>query len=213
MLVLNQNQVKKLIPLSKIKTVIGAVENAFGDYGRCVVQMPPKAYLYFAENNGDLRVMPSYSPVLKMAATKIVSVHPQNSKRGLSTVMASIMLNDPTTGVPVALMDGTYITAMRTGAAGAVAAKYLAREDADTLGVVGAGVQAVYQIAATTKVRRIKRIVVHDLNPENIEAVKKTLAKEGIEIEAGTIEEAAGQGIVVTVTPVRTPIVKRVVFG
>lgn len=198
-----------MIPVSKINTVIGAVENAFGDYGRELVQMPPKAYLYFKEDNGDLRIMPSYSTVLKMAGTKIVNVHPANPKKGLMTVMASIMLNDPKTGLPVALLDGTYITAMRTGAAGAVAAKYLAREDASTMGAVGAGVQALYQIAATSKVRKLKRIVIHDLNAKNVECLIKTLAKEGIKAEAGSIEEACGQDIVATTTPVRSPIVKR----
>ncbi len=209
MLVITQSQVKKVMPLSKMKIVIGAVENAFGDYGRELVQMPPKAYLYFTANNGDLRIMPSYSSVLKMAGTKIVNVHPENPKKGLMTVMASIILNDPKNGLPIALMDGTYITAMRTGAAGAVAAKYLAREDASTLGVVGAGVQAIYQIAATTKVRKIKTVIVHDLNAKNVQALIKTMAKEGIKVQAGTIEEACGCDIVATTTPVRAPIVKK----
>jgi alanine dehydrogenase len=209
MLVISQKQVKKLIPLSNIKTVIKAVENAFGDYGRELVQMPCKQYLYFTENNGDLRVMPSYSSVLKMAGTKIVNVHPDNPKKGLLTVMASIILNDPKNGMPVALMDGSYITAMRTGAAGAVAAKYLAREDASTFGVVGAGVQAIYQIAATSKVRKLKDIAVADPNKKAIDNLIKTLAKEGIEVREGTLEEVCGMDIVTTTTPVRKPIVKK----
>ncbi len=210
MLVINQKQVKKLIPLSSIKIIIKAVENAFGDYGRELVQMPCKQYLYFTENNGDLRVMPSYSSVLKMAGTKIVNVHPDNPKKGLLTVMASIMLNDPKTGMPVAIMDGSYITAMRTGAAGAVAAKYLAREDASTFGVVGAGIQAIYQIAATSKVRKLKDIAVFDPNKKAVDNLIKILAKEGIKVRAAaSIEEVCGMDIVTTTTPVRKPIVKK----
>jgi len=209
MLVINQKQVKKLIPLSNIKIVIKAVENAFGDYGRELVQMPCKQYLYFTENNGDLRVMPSYSSVLKMAGTKIVNVHPDNPKKGLLTVMASIILNDPKTGMPVAIMDGSYITAMRTGAAGAVAAKYLAREDASTFGVVGAGIQAIYQIAATSKVRKLKDIAIFDPNKKAADNLIKILAKEGIKVREGTIEEVCGMDIVTTTTPVRKPIVKK----
>jgi alanine dehydrogenase len=208
MLVINQQQVKKIIPLGKINIVVGCVENAFGDYGKGLVQMPSKQYLYFNEYNGDLRVMPSYSSVLKMAGTKIVTVHPDNPKIGLATVMASIILNDPKNGLPVAMMDGSYITAMRTGSAGAVAAKYLARVDASTLGVVGPGVQAVYQIAATVKVRKIKDIVVFDVNPKAAQAFVKTMAKVGIKVRIGTIQEACGQDIVATTTPVRKPIVK-----
>ncbi|MFA5742395.1 MAG: ornithine cyclodeaminase family protein [Candidatus Paceibacterota bacterium] len=210
MLVINQKQVKKLLPLSDIKIVVKAVENAFGDYGRELVQMPCKQYLYFTENNGDLRVMPSYSSVLKMAGTKIVNVHPDNPKKGLATVMASIILNDPKNGMPVAMMDGSYITAMRTGAAGAVAAKYLAREDAATLGIVGAGVQAIYQIAATSKVRKLKDIAVFDPNKKAADNLIKILAKEGIKVRAAdSIEEACGMDIVTTTTPVRKPIVKK----
>jgi alanine dehydrogenase len=209
MLVLNQQQIKKIIPLAKINIVVGCVENAFGDYGKGLAQMPCKQYLYFVEYNGDLRVMPSYSSVLKMAGTKIVNVHPDNPKKGLATVMASIVLNDPKNGLPVAMMDGSYITAMRTGSAGAVAAKYLAREDASTMGVVGAGVQAIYQIAATVKVRKIKDIVVFDVNPKAAAAFVKTMAKEKIKVRVGSIEEACGQDIVATTTPVRKPIVKK----
>jgi len=209
MLIISQKQVKKLLPLSNIKTVIKAVENAFGDYGKELVQMPCKQYLYFTENNGDLRVMPSYSSVLKMAGTKIVNVHPDNPKKGMLTVMASIILNDPKNGMPVALMDGSYITALRTGAAGAVAAKYLAREDAVTLGVVGAGIQAVYQIAATSKVRKLKSIAVADPNEKAVKNLIKVMAKEGIEVHAAGIEEVCGMDILTTTTPVRKPIVKK----
>mgnify|MGYP001330980919 FL=1 len=121
MIVINQKQVKSLLPLKDIRKVVSAVEKAFGDYGKGMVQMPPKKYLLFPKWNGDLRIMPSFSEPLKMAGTKIVNVHPDNPKKGLKTVMASILLNDPTNGMPVALMDGTYITLVRTGAAGAVA--------------------------------------------------------------------------------------------
>lgn len=209
MLVINQKQVKKLIPLSNIKIVINAVENAFGDYGKEKVQMPCKQYLYFNENNGDLRVMPSYSSVLKMAGTKIVNVHPDNPKKGLPTVMASIILNDPKNGMPISIMDGSYITAMRTGAAGAVAAKYLAREDAITLGVVGAGVQALYQIMATAKVRKLKSIAVADPNEKAVKNLIKALDKEGIQVRAANIEEVCGMDILTTATPVRKPIIKK----
>ena len=208
MLILNQKQVEKLIPLSKIKEVVNCVEDAFYDYGKGSVQMPPKTYLYFEEYNGDLRVMPSFSPKLKLAGTKIVNVHPENPKKGLLTVMAAIILNDAKTGIPIAMLDGTYITGVRTGAAGAVAAKYLARKDARTLGVVGAGQQAIYQIAAILKVRNIKEIFVSDINERAIKKLKKILTKEKIKIQEASLKEAVQKDIVVTTTPLRKPIVK-----
>ncbi len=210
MIVINQKQVKSLLPLKDIRKVVGAVEKAFGDYGKGMVQMPPKKYLLFPKWNGDLRIMPSFSEPLKMAGTKIVNVHPDNPKKGLKTVMASILLNDPTNGLPVALMDGTYITLVRTGAAGAVASKYLARKDASRLGVIGGGQQAISQICAIASVRKLKDIKVYDLNQKTLDNLEKVLKPLGIKFQrAQTMEEACDCDILVTTTPSRKPIVKK----
>jgi len=144
-----------------------------------------------------------------MAGTKIVNVHPQNPKKKLPSVMAVIVLNDPKTGVPLALMDGTWITAMRTGAASAVATKYLARKNAKTLGVVGAGFQAITQVAAISKVRKLKEIVVYDIKEKAVERLAKILAKEKIKIKKGSLEEVCQKDILVTATSSREPVVKK----
>jgi alanine dehydrogenase len=123
--------------------------------------------------------------------------------------MAVIVLNDPKTGMPLALMDGTWITAMRTGAASAVATKYLAKKEAKTLGVVGAGFQAITQIAAISKVKKLKEILVYDIREEAIEKLAKVLAKEKIKIKKGKIEEVCQKDILVTATPAREPIIKK----
>jgi alanine dehydrogenase len=209
MLILKRKEVEKILPLRDIKKVINVVEKAFFDFSEGIAQMPPKMYLIFKEFDGDLRIMPAFSKRLLMAGTKIVNVHPQNPKKGLLSVMAVIVLNDPKTGMPLALMDGTWITALRTGAASAVATKYLARKDAKTLGVVGAGFQAITQIAAISKVRKIKEILVYDIREEAIERLTKILAKEKIKIKKGKLEEVCQKDILVTATPAREPIVKR----
>lgn len=209
MLILTQKLIQKNIPLREIKKVIDEVEKAFFDYGKGKVLMIAKVYLDFPEFNGDLRIMPSYSKSLKMAGTKIVNVHPGNYQKGLKTVMAVIVLNDPETGAPLALMDGTYITALRTGAVSAVATKYLAKKEAKTLGLVGAGFQAVTQIAAISKVRKLKEILVYDIKKEAIEKLRRILTKEKIKIKRGELEEVCQKEILVTVTPAREPIVKR----
>ena len=218
MLILTQKEIEKLIPLKDIKKVVDAVEKAFFDSGCGKVQMPAKLYLNFKKFNGDLRIMPSFSETLGMAGTKLVNVHPENprlrrsfggqKKIGLKTVMAVITLNDPKTGVPLALMDGTYITALRTGASGAIAAKYLAKKKAESLGVVGAGVQALFQILAISKVKKLKEIVVCDIREKAVENLIKLLAKEKIKIKKGEIKEVCGKDILVTTTPARKPIVK-----
>lgn len=207
MILLNQKEVEQIIPLSKISDVIDAVEDAFLEYGLKKIQMPPKSYLHFSEFNGDLRIMPAYSEKLKMIGTKIVNVHPGNPKIGLKTVMAKIILNDAETGATIAFMDGTYITGMRTGAASAVATKYLAKENAKTLGVIGAGYQSIFQIMAITKVRKIEKILVYDLFDEKIKNLSETLAKENIKIEKTKLEDAVRCDIVATVTPAREPVV------
>lgn len=208
MLFLNQKQVQKIIPLNRIAEVIEVIEEAFFEYGMGRVQMPPKNYLNFKKYDGDLRIMPSYSQKLEMVGTKIVNVHPRNPKKGLKTVMAVIILNDAKTGLPLAFMDGTYITGMRTAAAAAVATKYLARKNAKTLGLIGAGYQSIFQIAAITKVRKIEEIYVYDIFEKQIEKLAKILAKEGIKIKRGGLEEVAKKDIIVTVTPARKPILK-----
>jgi alanine dehydrogenase len=208
MILLTSKEVEKILKGKTIKKVISVVEKAFFDFGKGKVQMPPKIYLFFREFNGDLRIMPSYSENLKVAGTKIVNVHPQNQKRRLKTVMATIILNDPRTGLPLAFMDGTLITALRTGAAGAVATKYLARKKAKTLGVVGAGIQAFTQILAISKVKKLKEIVVYDIKKKAIEKLAKNLSKEGIKIKGGSLKEVCQKEIISTTTPVTKPIVK-----
>jgi alanine dehydrogenase len=91
---------------------------AFAQHGRNKVQMPPKSYLYFTEHNGDLRTMPAFLEEEDVAGVKVVNVHPENRKVGLPTVMATVILNSTSTGAPLAIMDGTYLMDIRTGAAG-----------------------------------------------------------------------------------------------
>ena len=112
-----------------LKEVNRAIEAAFTDHGRGVVQMPPKMYITLPE--GDFRTMPAYLPSLSLAGVKVVNVHPGNPALGLLTVMALTIILDIATGAPVAILNATKLTDMRTGAAGAVAAKYLSPKKRD----------------------------------------------------------------------------------
>ncbi len=205
-MLLASDEVRGLI---KMKEVIDTVERAFKEYGQGNAQMPPKTYLDFPEYKGDLRVMPAYLPLQKIAGVKIVNVHPENSKKALPTVMAMIVLDDPETGYPLAVLAGTDITAARTGAAAAVATKYLSRKDSETLGLVGAGVQARAQLKAIMQVRRIRKVTVADASLPAAQRFAREMKEDtGLEILATTeIEKAAKCDIVSTTTPVRTPIV------
>ncbi len=211
-LVLTGRQVKRLLEMGD---VLSAVEEAFRYKGLGRVQMPPKSYLFFPDQDGDLRTMPSYVPDAGVAAVKIVNVHPQNAKYGLRTVMATLLLIDPRTGEPLAFMDATHITAMRTGAAGAIASKYLAKKEPKVVGLIGAGSQARTQaLGLVTKYEALEEIRVFDLFRDKAKALVRELKRDyswqvGKIGVAQTAEDCVrGADIVTTVTPSRAPIVR-----
>lgn len=205
-LYLNQTEVIDLLDMAETLKV---VEEAYRQHGLGKVQMPPKLYLTFKNHNGDLRTMPAYLEEQDIAGVKIVNVHPNNRAKGLPTVMALIVLNDTETGAPIAIMDGSCITAMRTGAGGGVAAKYLSRKDSKVVGLVGAGLQAETQLEAIMLVRKIETVKVYDLyNESAIKFKKKMEEKTGLKIVVvSTIKDACDCDILVTTTPSREPIV------
>lgn len=206
---LTEKEVKSLLTMDD---AIPAVEKAFLDHGLGKAQMPPKPYLYFSKYDGDLRTMPAYLEGLDMAGVKIVTVHPGNPEKGLPTVMALLILNSPKTGAPVSAMGATYLTSMRTGAAGAVAAKYLARPESETVGFVGAGAQARTQLMGLARFFKIKRVIVSDPRAESMQAFERAsrdFMPPDCEFRITTDpKEACDCDILVTTTPVRTPIVK-----
>ncbi|MFQ5887642.1 MAG: alanine dehydrogenase, partial [Candidatus Hydrothermarchaeales archaeon] len=209
---LNSDEIKTVLD---IDDVILAVEKAFEQHGLDKVQMPPKSYLYFERYNGDLRTMPAYIEALEMAGAKIVNSHPGNPSKGIPTVMAVVILNDPKTGAPLAVMDGTHLTDMRTGAAGAVACKYLAREDSKVVGLVGAGRQARTQLLAISKVFELEKAMIVSMSLEGSNRFKKEMeGVVGIDIVVKEgIEEVCDSDILVTATPVREPIVREEWIG
>jgi alanine dehydrogenase len=201
---LSGDEMEKLLEMGE---VITAVEHAFREHGLERVQMPPKVYLYF--NEGDLRAMPAYIPPLDKAGVKIVNVHPGNPSRGLPTVMATYVLVSPETGAPLAIMNATYLTDARTGAAGAIAAKYLARKDSKTLGLIGAGRQAKTQLLAIAELFELERVLVASRTRRSAERFVAEMEKKlGIDIIACEVREACNADIVTTTTPAREPVVK-----
>jgi len=206
-LLLSRAEVEKLISM---RETIEAVEKAFRAKGLGKVQMPPKSYVFFNRYDGDFRVMPAYLEDTEAAGVKIVNVHPQNpSKHGIPTVMATILLLDPRTGAPLAVMDGTTITNVRTGAAGAVAAKYLARKDSRVVALIGAGVQAMTQFLALNEIFKIKELRVSDKVETNAKKCASEVKKRsGISVKITNIKEAVqGADIIATTTPAKSPIV------
>lgn len=180
MLLLTRNDLKKVLSM---RETIDAVEKAFLEFYHEKAEVPLRTIIEIEKHNGFLLYMPSYLKESEALAIKVVSLYAQNPKKGLPSVLATILLNDPETGKPLALMEGTYITAMRTGAASGVATKYLARKNAKIVGIIGAGVQARTQLWAVCEVREIEEAIVYDLNENRAKSFAEEMSNElGIEI-------------------------------
>jgi alanine dehydrogenase len=208
-LVLISSEVMQILDMD---LALHAAREAFRAYGEGRVNMPPKAYLTLAK--GDFRAM--YGEIFlesgHVCGLKWVNVHPENPKRGLLTVMAKIVLNDPETGLEWADMDGTYITNYRTGAAGGVAAEVLSRPDSKRLGVIGAGEQARTQIAAILKVRPIEEVIICDCALQRAQVLREKVEKDyriKARLEPTPKETALAADILVTATPSSIPLVER----
>lgn len=211
-LILTGKQVKKLLDM---KEVLGAVENAFKHKGLGKVQMPPKLYLFYTKFDGDLRTMPSYVEDMDVSAVKIVNVHPQNQKNfGMRTVMGVLVLVNPHTGSPLAFMDATHITDMRTGGASAIASKFLARKEPKILGIIGAGNQAKTQmLAMVAQFGHFDEVRVFDIYPEKTKQTVREFRRKYKE-QVGRFKAAqtakdcvVDSDIVITVTSSRGPVV------
>ncbi|MBX0296087.1 ornithine cyclodeaminase family protein [Haloarcula nitratireducens] len=198
-----------------LKAVIDAVESAFAADARGDTIMPAKSYIDLPRYNGDFRSMPAYvnAGEWDAAAVKWVNVHPDNpTDHDLPTVLGTLIYSDPETAFPLAVMDGTVLTRLRTGAAAAVATDYLAVSDARSLGLVGAGTQAYTQLEAIAAVRDIEEVVVADRDGAKQRAFAERFG-DRFDVRPGSIEDAAACDVLSTITPVESPIVEREWLG
>lgn len=210
-LILSEQEVR---PLLSMEEVIQAVESAFREKGLNHIQMPPKSYLFYPKYRGDLRSMPSYLERLDVSGVKIVSVYPKNrDKYGLPTVVALLFLVNPKNGFPMAIMAGSYLTSMRTGAAGGIASKYLARADSEKICLIGAGEQARTQLMALLlALEGLEEVRVYDRVQkigEKFVADMSSLTDTQCDLFLVESIQKGVQGadIVVTTTPSRKPLV------
>lgn len=183
-----------------------AIEEVFAEHGRGEVQMPPKIYVTLTER-GDFRTMPACLPVLGIAGIKVVNVNPDNRARGLPTSMALTTLIDVETGIPKAIINATELTAIRTGAAGAVAAKYLVARPQKpvTLGFIGAGRQAAALIEAMAAALEVEEVRVWSRTEKSANAFATRYAEYNT--TSATIERACACDLLTTTTPSTEPII------
>ncbi|MEU9355997.1 ornithine cyclodeaminase family protein [Streptomyces griseoloalbus] len=209
MLVLGRSQVEALL---RPDALIDALGEAMADLSAGRASAPGRIAALVPEHEGFLAAMPGFVPSAGVLASKLVSLFPHNAGTRLPTHQALIVMFDPGTGEPVALLDGTAITAARTGACSALSARLLAREDASVLAVLGTGVQARSHAHAMCRVRPIGQIRVAGRNPAKAAALAEELSSEldaTVRAVASYAEAADGADIVAATTHALEPVVRR----
>jgi len=188
----------------EMRQIIAALEDMFREKAQGRVEMPPKPGIHPLPD-AFIHAMPAFIPATGAAGLKWVSGYPQNTARNLPYISGLLILNDPGNGLPLAVMDCTWITARRTGAASAVAAKHLARRGSETLGILGCGVQGRSHVEALREVLPIRRVRAYDIDPGAARAFAEDMTEfHGLEATvAGTPREAvSGADVVVTAGPI-----------
>jgi len=206
-LYIREEQVRELLSLAD---ALQAVETALFDKAEGHAVMPPK--LIVPLPGGDIRAMPAYLPRQKVAGVKVVNSHPNNPARGLPTVMAILVMIEPDTGFPLAVIEATYLTAIRTAAVGALGTRVLARPNARTLALLGAGTQGRVQLLSHLAVLpHLEEVRVWSKGEELAWQLKRDLEPQvevPITICPDPEKAVRGADVVVTTTPSRAPIVR-----
>ena len=153
--ILRANDVRTAVDMP---AAIEVMRTAFAQLASGMAELPERVAVSVPDQGATALVMPAYLRTGRELGLKVVGVFPGNAAHGLPTVPATVLLLDAATGLPLALMDGTYLTALRTGAASGLATDLLARPEARVVALFGAGGQAPYQLEAVCRVRRIERV-------------------------------------------------------
>ncbi len=209
MLLLSREDIKKVFTM---KEAVEADKEAFTLFSQGKSVVPLRTNISAPKYDGAFLFMPSYVEEMDCSAIKIVNVFPKNIDQGLPTTPAQVLLIDGTTGVVSSVLDGTYVTQLRTGAASGAAFDVLARKDAKKGALIGTGGQAATQLEAMLAVRELEEVKVYDLNKERLQAfvaqMNEELASYGAQILAAESSDDAitDADLIVTVTPSSRPV-------
>lgn len=200
---LSANDLAQCLPMAD---AIAAMRTAFIELSAGRVDAPPRAHL--TTTGGDALFMPCYSSAIGRLAHKTITLTPANRLRGLAFANALVTLFDAGTGVPLAVMDGGALTAIRTGAACGLATDLLARADAHTVAIFGAGVQARTQLEAVCAVRPIREARVYSPAPDAVAFAAAMSGLLGLPVIpcASPVEALDGADVVTTATVSRSPV-------
>ncbi len=191
-----------------MKDCINVVEQAFLESNKGTAVLPLRTAI--APDGGISLYMPAFLKKMGALACKVVTVYKDNpTKHNLPTTIGKVLLQNPESGEVICIMDGGYLTAVRTGAASGVATKHLARDDKNQVaGIFGAGVQAQMQLVAMCEVRNISKAIVYDISDEAVNSFIRDLSKKlDIEIiQAKNADDVLVADIICTATSSPTPI-------
>lgn len=209
MLLLSRSDIQKSI---SIKEAIQVVKYAFAAYSSGKVTIPVRIQIKIPQEDEIILYMPGYIEDSGALGLKIVSVFPKNREKNLPTTNAFILLIHPETGLPLAGLEGNYLTALRTGAASGVATDYLASKNSSTVAIIGAGFQARTQLEAMCSVRDIKSINIYDINEQQsinyLELMKNELSNLSLKWTISPSSEKAIENadIICVTTTSKTPV-------
>jgi ornithine cyclodeaminase/alanine dehydrogenase len=189
-----------------MKEVLKVVNHGFRLKGLGKTEMPPKPGIH-PRTNAFIHAMPAYVKEVEAAGLKWVSGYPTNFKKGLPYITGLLILNDPETGIPIAVMDSAWITAMRTGASVGISAKYLARQTSSIAAMLGCGVQARTSLRALVEtLPELSKVRCHDLYPEAskrfMDEMSQVYPRLNMIVCASPAEMIEGADVVVTAIPI-----------
>lgn len=203
-LVLSSRDLEQVAQMSE---AIEVVSDAFRALARGDAQMPPKIYVEVSEHSGDFRAMPAYSRTLNAAGLKWVTSYAKNIQ--LPSVIGIYVLSRASDGCPLAIMDGTFLTNLRTGAAVGAASRALARKDATVFGFIGCGRQARYAFRALHEVFAVKEVRLFDPNASNTRTMSEIVQKHEhpVVVCKSPAECTRTADVITTTTPSRAPVI------
>lgn len=205
MIFLGKEEIEKLVDPNEI---MDQIEEAYRIFGEDAYYMPPRPVI--EHENKTLIYMPCFTE--DVIGTKMLTIFPENAKLGLPSLDGLVILNDRTTGAPLAIMDGQAVTAWRTGAVGGVGIRHLSRKDARTVGIVGAGAQGFHQAVYACAARNIETVYIWNHSDRDLtdfmDRLKKTIADPAVKVvQCKTVEELVkASDIICTATPSEEPV-------
>lgn len=207
--ILNKAQIVAIIDGLENEQLMGCIEDAFVAYSNGTATVPPVGYLAFDTPPADVHIKYGYIKEDPYYVIKIASGFYDNPKKGLPSSNGMMLAFDAQTGTPeCVLQDEGYLTDLRTGLAGAVAAAHLGPDEVKSIGIVGTGIQARFQLRALQGVTDCKKVVVWGRSEDKLEAYKTEMQTEGYEVQTTQrIEDVTSDcNLIVTTTPATTPI-------